>query len=97
MIKWFRKHWKKIVAVLLVIPALVWAIRWIYIISSDMRGPDLTELERGLRTALENLTDKEKELLGAVDEEAEKVKDGIDRGDPSPAEIFNRELEDDDE
>jgi hypothetical protein len=95
--KWLRKHWKKIVAVLLVVPLLVWAIRWIVIIFSDMRGPDLTDLERGLRTDLEGLDDKERELLGEVDREADELKDGIDRGDPGAAEVFNRELEDDDE
>ena len=90
---WLGKHWKKIVAVLLVIPALIWAIRWAIIISSDMRGPDLTDLERGLRSDLEGITDKERELLGEVDREAEELKAGIDRGDPSAADIFNNELD----
>lgn len=74
--------------------ALVWAARWIYFLFSDLCGPDLTEIERRHHENDKKIRDREQKGLEKINKERDELKDGIDRGDPSPAEIFNRELDD---
>ncbi|MBW2079093.1 MAG: hypothetical protein JRI71_16380 [Deltaproteobacteria bacterium] len=92
MIAWFKKYWKIILCVLLVIPAVAWGIRWLYILFRDPAGPNFTDLERGLREDLERMEGDEKKVLEMVIKERDEMWKRIDQGEPSAADIFNREL-----
>jgi hypothetical protein len=90
--RWVKKWWW----LFLIIPLLLIAIEkfggFIERLFTKPNKPDLMGDDKKFSDDMKNLTDEERKKLEAVDEEAEKIKDGIDDGSPTPADIFDREI-----
>ena len=89
---WIKKNWLWLLIVPTVILAVLWIIRWVIIMFTNIGGPNLTDLERDLRNDMERMSDEEKKVLEKIREDNEKLKDGIDAGDPTPAKIFDNTI-----
>ena len=92
-----RKRW----VIILVVPAVIILViivltfyasivEWIF--TKPTRPPDFREEDDDLRRNEVIIDEVEKRITDEIEAKAGKLKDGIDAGDPSPAEIFNEEL-----
>lgn len=89
---WLKKWW----ILFLVIPAVLIALdrvgRFIERLFVKPNKPDLMGDDKKYSDDMKELTDEEKKKLEAVDDEADKIKDGIDAGSPTPADVFDKEI-----
>jgi len=94
--KWFKKNWKYLLIVPIVLISLLWVVRTIIsIISSRTGGPDLSDLERAYKTESDRIRDNEIEVTRKIAQERDEQWRKIDAGESSPADVFNDELKGD--
>jgi hypothetical protein len=92
---WVKKYWKEILIIPMVIYFLIkiggLATPWFKRLLKPPK-PDLRDLDNRIRDEdrdRDRETDRE---IDRVDADADRIKDGIDNGDPTPADVFNEEI-----
>jgi len=89
---WLKKWWILILILPAVLIAFDYIERFIKKLFVKPNKPDLMGDDKKHINDMKELTDEEKKKLEAVDDEAKKIKDGIDAGSPTPADVFDREI-----
>jgi hypothetical protein len=94
MISWFKDNWIVIVIVLAIVGVVSFFLYKLYkYITTKVKGPDLSKDREEMQSDIGNIRNEEVENIAGIKEKAEKDKKQIDAGNPTAADIFNREIE----
>lgn len=91
MKSWLKKYWKYLLIIPAVLVALAWAGRWIYLLLSSPEI-DTSEIDREHSDNMSKLQEDELDVVKKSAKEREDIWRRIDKGNPSPSEIFDVEI-----
>lgn len=89
---WCKKYWWLLLGIPVVLIAISELGGFIEKLFTRPNKPDLAGEDKKYADGLLNLSEEERKKLEAANDEASKIKDGIDEGDPTPADVFDREI-----
>lgn len=90
--QWAKQYWWLILGIPLVLIAISKFGGFLEKLFTKPNKPDLTGDDKKYADGMLDLSEEERKKLESADNEADKIKDGIDAGDPTPADVFDREI-----
>lgn len=93
---WLKKYWWIVTIVPAIFVVLFYVFKFILVyIRTDIGNADLSDLEDERKDDINNINKDEKAELDRINKEKEDMHRKIDEGSSTPADVFNKEIEDD--